>query len=193
MHDLITGVGSGLGWFHRACGFTWRRHDEGIGPISIVLAGKHSTRSLGMLPENTSRSEQKPWSANRVKGRSVSEVHCIPYMDGTGGPDFVPGSTISPRSRKGFRRRKNAPSSFRQSFAGHDTPPSPIHKVPKMARPGPLLVEGVGPSPPPGHEARQADRLEQPGDDAHADRLDRALLSEELVEVLWPGVRICVP
>jgi hypothetical protein len=47
------------------------------------------------------------------------------------------------------------------------------------------LVKGVGARSPPGEEHAETDRLEDLGDDADTDRLDGALLNEDLVEEGW--------
>lgn len=51
---------------------------------------------------------------------------------------------------------------------------------------GNSLLKGVGARSPPGEEDRQADSLEQLGEDADTDLLERPLLDEELAEELLP-------
>ena len=59
-----------------------------------------------------------------------------------------------------------------------------------MKRRDNLLLKGVGPCSPPGEEDREADRLENLGEDADTDGLEGALLDEDLVEELGRAISL---
>ena len=59
-----------------------------------------------------------------------------------------------------------------------------------MRREGNLLFKGVGPCSPPGEEDREANSLENLGENAHTHGLEGALLDEDLVEELGRAISV---
>ena len=84
--------------------------------------------------------------------------------------------------------------SDRKALRLRGVPPAPVLQLALASmlsmihrwKDGNLLLKGVGARSPPGQEDRQADSLEQLGEDADTHLLKRTLLNEELAEELLP-------